>query len=75
MERYKNLGGNSSVAGYEIENDFIKVQFMDGSIYLYDSSRPGSYHVNNMKKLAKNGQGLNSYIGTEVKKNYALKLR
>ena len=34
MERYQNLGGNSGVVAYEIGQDFIRVQFSDGSIYL-----------------------------------------
>jgi len=38
MERYQNIGGNSGVSAYAIGSDFIKVQFKDGSIYLYDYS-------------------------------------
>lgn len=35
MERYANRGGDSGIVGYEIGNDFIRVQFSDGSVYLY----------------------------------------
>jgi hypothetical protein len=75
MERYKNLGGDSNVIGYEITSDSITVQFGDGSVYLYNYQKPGHNDVEKMKSLAIAGQGLNSYIGRVVKKNYAAKLR
>lgn len=74
MERYKNLGGNSNVTAFEAGADYIKVQFGDGSVYLYNYQRPGSGDVNRMKGLAVAGQGLNSYISRIVRKNYASKL-
>lgn len=75
MERYKNLGGNSSVIAYEIGYDSIKVQFGDGSIYLYNYQSTGKDNIERMKELAKSGMGLNSFIGRFVKKAYATKLR
>jgi DNA polymerase II small subunit/DNA polymerase delta subunit B len=74
MERYRNLGGNSGVIGYEISPTSIIVQFQDGSKYLYNYTNPGVASVEKMKTLAYAGQGLNSYISTVVKKNYASKL-
>ena len=35
MEPYKNLGGDSGIKAYEIGSDFIRVQFLNESIYLY----------------------------------------
>lgn len=74
MEKYKNLGGGSGVAGFSITDDSIKVLFNDGGLYLYNYSRPGRAYVERMKALAKNGQGLNSLISREIRKNYAAKL-
>ncbi len=75
MEIYKNLGGDSGVTAYEIGIEFIKVQFHDGSIYLYTYLSTGREDIEQMKKLAIAGEGLNSYIGKVVKKRYASKLR
>ena len=74
METYKNLGGNSGIAGYSITDDSIKVLFKDGGLYLYNYSKPGSTYVERMKNLARSGQGLNGLISSVIKKNYAAKL-
>lgn len=75
VEHYKNLNGNSGVSAFEIKDSSITVQFDDGAIYLYDETRPGKPSVDHMKGLAQKGSGLNSYISTVVKKNYAKKIR
>ncbi len=75
MERYKDLDGDSGVSAYEIGNDSIKVQFKDGAIYLYNYGSAGREKIEKMKALAVSGDGLNSYIDTNVKKEYAAKLR
>lgn len=75
MQRYKNLGGDSNVAAYEYGSDFIRVQFNDGSVYLYTNSSAGSYNIDTMKKLADAGHGLNSFINTNVRKAYKTKER
>jgi hypothetical protein len=75
MERYKNLGGNSGVAGYELTGDSITVQFNDGAVYLYNYSSAGPSNIETMKALAIAGQGLNSFIMRNVRKEYAKKLR
>lgn len=74
MRYYKNLGGNSGVHAFEIERKSIKVQFRDGSVYLYNYLLPGVSEVESMKNLAIQGKGLNSYINSYVKKRYASKL-
>ena len=75
MERYRNTGGNSGIHSYEIGDDFIIVQFNDGGQYLYNNKSTGSTNIDRMKSLAKSGHGLNSFISTTVRKNYASKLR
>lgn len=75
MERYKNLSGSSGVVAYEIGPDFIRVQFADGAVYLYNNAITGLHNIEHMKQLAKNGQGLNSFINTTVRKAYARKER
>lgn len=75
MERYKNLGGDSGVAFYEIGHDSITVQFTTGATYLYDYRSAGEQHIEQMKSLAIAGHGLNSYIKIYVNRGYASKLR
>lgn len=73
MQRYGNVDGDSGVQAYEAGDDFIRVQFKDGSIYRYTNSSAGSNHISEMKRLAANGNGLNSYIMKNVKKAYESK--
>ncbi len=75
MERYANRGGDSGVFGYEIGDDFIRVQFSDGAIYLYTYASAGTHNVERMKDLANNGHGLNAFINTTVRKAYARRER
>lgn len=72
MQDYQNLGGNSGVSAYEINEDSISVKFKTGTVYKYSNGSAGSAHIENMKKLAIAGTGLNSYINTnpEVRKGY-----
>jgi hypothetical protein len=75
MERYRNKGGDSGIFAYEISSDSITVQFSDGSVYLYTITSTGSQNIAEMKKLAVNGEGLNSFISRVVRKSYERKLR
>ena len=72
MVRYQNKGGGSGVYAYEICADRIHVQFSGNSkVYTYsDSGKAGRRHVDNMKALALNGQGLNAYINQYTKYLY-----
>ena len=73
MESYRNSSGTSEVDGFEIGNDYIRVQFSTGQTYKYSySGKAGRYHVENMKSLAKMGSGLNSYVNSYVKSKYDL---
>ena len=75
MERYKNLNGNSGVLAFEIGTDSIAVEFSNGAVYLYTYASASSYHIEQMKRLAKEGAGLCAYIGKHVRKRYAQRLR
>lgn len=75
MEQYQNLGGDSGVAAYELGDDFIKVQFRTGRVYLYNYQSAGSAAIEHMKELARAGRGLNSYISRFVKNQYAARLK
>jgi len=72
MERYKNLSGTSGVTGYEIGADYIRVAFSETSkIYSYSyNGKAGKAHVDNMKRYAVSGSGLNAYINKYAKKLY-----
>jgi hypothetical protein len=74
MEQYRDLDGNSNVSAFEIERYSISVQFKDNSVYLYDYTKAGSVHVEQMKKLAAAGKGLNSYIMRHVSLLYTKRL-
>ena len=71
MERYKNLGGNSAVYSYELQQNAIAVKF-DGTskIYVYSYARAGHAFVEQMKLLAVSGRGLNSFIQKNVRRLY-----
>lgn len=74
MVRYRNLIGNSGVHSYEFLDNAIKVMFCDGKIYLYDYFKAGASNIERMKFLARNGQGLNTFINQEVRKLYSSKV-
>ena len=71
MQRYLNRNGNSNVAYYEIGNTYIDVCFFGSQkTYRYSYASAGRYHVEQMKILAQNGCGLNSYIMRNVRFSY-----
>jgi hypothetical protein len=71
MQRYSDIDRDSGVVAYEIGNDFIRVRFSDGAIYLYTYASAGRHNIEQMKVLAARGDGLNAYINDHVKKGYA----
>lgn len=75
MTPYQNLAGDAGVAAYEIGSDSIEVEFRGGSAYLYDYDRPGRQEVEAMKRLAREGRGLSTFINRHVGKNYRKRLR
>ena len=75
MERYRNLSGDSGVDAYEIGADVIKVRFRTGVVYWYTGASVGAAHVDALKRLARQGRGLSTYISRhpEVRDGYARK--
>lgn len=73
MIKYEDINGDSGVEAYEQGDDYIAVLFKSGSArrYLYNHDVTGYQHVEAMKDLAANGDGLNAYINRHVRKNYA----
>ncbi|MBQ4536929.1 MAG: hypothetical protein II994_04860 [Lachnospiraceae bacterium] len=70
MQPYGNLGGNSGIVAYSIGADCIDVQFSSGAVYRYSYKSAGVNKVEDMKKLALKGMGLNSYIMRYAKYDY-----
>ena len=72
MQRYTDINGDSSVTAYEIGDSYITVWF-DGSAqsYTYSYMSAGQHHIEAMKQLAIQGDGLNAYINHNVKYKYA----
>ncbi|WP_428660990.1 hypothetical protein [Runella sp.] len=70
MERYQNLSGESGIYAYEIDDKSIKVQFKDGTFYLYTYESAGESNIEKMKELAKAGRGLNGFVMDFVKNKY-----
>lgn len=75
MQNYRNLSQKSDVSSFEISPNSIIVAFTDGGVYEYSYASAGSYRIEKMKSLAKEGLGLNSYISRYVKKKYESKIR
>ena len=73
MQHYKDINNDSGVSGYTTEANSIQVLFKDGSKYTYTYGSAGAYHIEIMKQLAENGDGLNSYIMRNVRMKYASK--
>jgi hypothetical protein len=75
MTPYLNLGSDSNVESYKIEESSIHVRFKSGKHrnYLYDSLNPGVVTLKIMKELAIQGCGLNSYISKTVKADFSKK--
>jgi hypothetical protein len=64
MQPYRDTDGDSNVHTYEIGNDYIIVEFKHGRyrFYKYTYARTGMHDVEEMKRLAHLGEGLNSFI-------------
>lgn len=70
MALYGNISGSSNITGYNIGDDFISVMFGNGEVYNYTYDSAGEESVEEMKRLAESGSGLNSYILAYVKDDY-----
>ena len=76
MQRYKNLTGQSNVDAFEILDNGIIVQFNGHSQYTYQSTKVGMNNMTEMKRLAVNGKGLNSFINrtASIRNGYSKKI-
>ena len=74
IQGYANRGV-SNVVAYDVGDDSITVQFDDRSRYLYTYESAGAANIEEMKNLARRGEGLNEFIKKNVSTRYALKLR
>lgn len=75
LTRYRDINGDSGISAYKYGNDWIRVQFRNGGVYEYQASKIGQSHINELKRLADSGDGLNTYISTnqDVKRGWASK--
>ncbi len=73
MTPYKNNGGDSGIVAYGMESDSITVEFKAGRhrFYLYTNQSAGSSNIEQMKALATEGEGLNSFIKRHANTRYA----
>ena len=74
MQQYGNERGASGVVAYELHDDAIDIRFANGDVYRYDTTTPGAVDVELMKRFARAGRGLASYISKYVRDRYAAKL-
>jgi hypothetical protein len=74
MRNYKDIDKDSGVAAYEYGDNWIRVQFKTGNIYEYTYSSAGQENIENMKRLADAGDGLNAYIKKYVDKMYSRRI-
>lgn len=71
MQKYSNFSGRSNVESFEIGENFIVVKFYrTARTYRYSYMSAGQINVENMKRLALAGRGLNAYINKHVKFEY-----
>ncbi len=74
MPLYKNSSRSSGIMAYTSYKDSIKIVFKDGETYLYSYESAGKKNIEEMKKLAAQGEGLTTYINKFVKERYEKKL-
>lgn len=71
MQNYLNTNGNSNIEAYEIGTSYISVKFFGtAKVYTYSYSSAGVKNVETMKDLARQGNGLNSFIMRNVRTKY-----
>jgi len=69
-EKYLDLSGDGGIEGFIISPNAIAILFDNGFWYTYNYARPGKEHVEEMKRLARLGKGLKTYINKNVRNNY-----
>ena len=71
MQRYRNLNGDSGVLAYQIGGSAIAVKFRNGDVYDYTYASAGRANIEQMKRLARAGRGLSTFISRHVHDRYA----
>jgi hypothetical protein len=75
MEPYKDRSENSGVTAYETSDESITVEFNHDAIYRYTYASTGKRKIEKMKKLAREGKGLSTYISQTVREKFETKLK
>ncbi len=75
MHPYHSSADPSGVRRFALGDNFILVEFTNGSLYRYDATEPGPAIVEHMKQLALAGQGLSTFISQHVREHYAARVR
>ncbi len=69
MKRYNTSSGKvSNIVSYDLGNDYVIVEFNDGVRHKFSYRTATAAHVEKMKILAKNNNGLTTYIETHQPK-------
>jgi hypothetical protein len=71
---YENRSRTSPIVAYEFGENSITVKFIDGSVYLYTNETAGNANVEQMKKYAIIGHGLNGFITRFLKKGAGVEI-
>lgn len=71
MQPYQNSSGSSNIDSYEIGDNYVRVGFSNGDVYVYTNDSAGEEVVNQMKSIAQSGNGLNGFINKYAKDGYA----
>ncbi len=71
MQRYADIDRDSGVMGFDINDTSITVYFKKTTRpYIYSYRKAGMHHVEQMKRLAVAGDGLNAYININVRNSF-----
>ena len=73
---YQNLNCNSNITHYTLGNNYITVIFQLGEYkkYTYTYKSAGKSKVEDMKRLAEQGSGLNSFIDSNCQELYDFRI-
>jgi hypothetical protein len=72
MQRYSDIDRDSGVREFEIHDTLIIIIFSGSSkTYTYSYQSAGKHHIEQMKRLALAGEGLNAYINKNVKHKFS----
>ncbi|HET7556540.1 MAG TPA: hypothetical protein VFK08_00545 [Rhodanobacteraceae bacterium] len=73
MQVHANLSGNPGEA-FELRQRAIAVEPAGGQGCLYDDAHAGHERIRRMRRMARTGRGLSTYISREIRGDYAERL-